>query len=166
MAFKFKLNGQEHVLGIKARRPELVATIDDKSYQVAEAGDLGDGGSLILNVDGQAYGVWRVATEHGIHLKVGGRSFFVEHEDEITAAQLDSGAGDIVRADMPGVVVSVIAAPATPVTAGQAVMVIESMKMQITIAAPRDGQIGEIHVSQNDTFDKGDDLITMRPLED
>jgi propionyl-CoA carboxylase alpha chain len=58
----------------------------------------------------------------------------------------DAVAGGSLLAPMPGTVVRVDVAVGDPVEAGQAVLVLEAMKMQHTVAAPHAGTITEINV--------------------
>jgi biotin carboxyl carrier protein len=51
---------------------------------------------------------------------------------------------------MPGTVVRVLAATGDTVTAGAALVVLEAMKMEHTVAAPVDGVVGELHVAPGD----------------
>ncbi|MEJ2885194.1 ATP-binding protein [Actinomycetospora aeridis] len=53
-------------------------------------------------------------------------------------------------APMPGTVVRVLAASGDAVTAGAALVVLEAMKMEHTVAAPVDGVVGEMHVVPGD----------------
>jgi len=52
-----------------------------------------------------------------------------------------------VRAPIPGVIVSIAVQPGDEVTAGQAVCVLEAMKMNNTIRAVRAGRIARVSVS-------------------
>jgi propionyl-CoA carboxylase alpha chain len=53
-------------------------------------------------------------------------------------------------APMPGTVVRVLAGTGDAVTAGAALVVLEAMKMEHTVAAPVDGVVGELHVAPGD----------------
>ena len=162
-SFKFLLDGTTHALNIAERRPDLTLTVDGRPHQVSEAGALGDD-CFLLTVDGVSYQVWRVWEGNRIHLKIGQRSISVGYEDAITAAQQEAGGGDILKAEMPGVVVSIDKQPGDPVLSGDIIMVIESMKMQINIIAPRDGVLEKVCVAVNEAFDKGAELAALVPL--
>ena len=66
-----------------------------------------------------------------------------------------------VRAIIPGVVVSVSVTPGDTVTAGQQLLVVEAMKMQNELRAPRAGTIEHVAVGAGATIDVGDVLLVI-----
>jgi biotin carboxyl carrier protein len=66
-----------------------------------------------------------------------------------------------LRAVIPGRILSVSVAPGDAVTAGQQVMVIEAMKMQNELRAPRDGVVGRVDAGPGRTVELGDLLLTL-----
>lgn len=66
-----------------------------------------------------------------------------------------------VRAIIPGVVVSVFVLPGEEVAAGQHLLVVEAMKMQNELRAPRDGTILRVAVGAGDTIEAGDLLLVI-----
>lgn len=159
-AFRFTLADDAHTVGIHARRPALVVDVDGVTHVVRETREH-DGDAVLLEVAGRSYRVWRTREGNRVHLHLGGRSFSVGYEDAITQARLEAGGDAEVRADMPGVVVAVHRAAGDPVSAGDTLLVIESMKMQINVVAPRDGVVETVHVEATQTFDKGAVLIAL-----
>lgn len=67
--------------------------------------------------------------------------------------------GNEVRAVMPGRVLTVNIAAGDVVTQGQPLLVVESMKMENTVASPRDGTIRVVHVAEGDTVQHGQTLV-------
>lgn len=74
-------------------------------------------------------------------------------------------ADDQIRAPMPGTVVVMHAAPGQAVTRGQALLVMESMKLETTVTAPRDGVLKAILVAKGQTFDRDALLVEFEPAE-
>jgi biotin carboxyl carrier protein len=72
-----------------------------------------------------------------------------------------SGTDGIVRALMPGRVISVSVSVGQSVTAGQAVLVMESMKMENTISAVRGGTVSAVLVGEGDSVQHGQILIEI-----
>ena len=68
----------------------------------------------------------------------------------------------IVRAPMPGLVVQVPVSVGQQVAAGEVLVVLESMKMENELLAPRQGVVKAIHVAAGDTPNLDDPLITLQ----
>ena len=74
----------------------------------------------------------------------------------------DAAAGaDRLLAPMPGRVVVVKAAPGDEVEAGQEVMVIEAMKMELSLKAPRAGKVAEVRAASGDFVDADTALVVL-----
>ena len=63
---------------------------------------------------------------------------------------------------MEGKVLEVCVAPGDAVKAGQKVVVIESMKMEVEISATRDGVVGEVLITKGDQLTDGQAVITIK----
>jgi acetyl-CoA/propionyl-CoA carboxylase biotin carboxyl carrier protein len=81
-----------------------------------------------------------------------------------SAAEDRESAGDgELRAPMPGQVLLVHAAPGDEVRAGDPVLVIESMKMELVLAAPMDGAVTELNVAVGDKVAVDQTLARVQP---
>ncbi|MGE4299057.1 MAG: biotin/lipoyl-containing protein [Desulfovibrionaceae bacterium] len=68
------------------------------------------------------------------------------------------GDGEEVKSPLPGLVTRLVAAPGSKVTSGQAIMVIEAMKMEVEVKSPVDGTLNCFAVSQGDQITAGQTL--------
>jgi biotin carboxyl carrier protein len=83
-------------------------------------------------------------------------------------ARRGRGAGhkhDTLEAQMPGVVRKVLVAVGETVERGQALVVLEAMKMEIQVAAPHAGVIEQIAVREGETVQRGQLLVDLREQE-
>ena len=78
------------------------------------------------------------------------------------AKPVAAAAGAIeVKASVPGKVFKVEASVGQTVKAGDAIVVLEAMKMEIPVVAPQDGIVAGINVAVGDTVENGDVLASM-----
>ena len=76
------------------------------------------------------------------------------HRDSVRAGLSGEGPARIV-APMPGKVVRILAAVGQQVEAGQGVIVVEAMKMENELRAPRDGVVKEVPVPEGHSVEAG-----------
>jgi 3-methylcrotonyl-CoA carboxylase alpha subunit len=88
-------------------------------------------------------------------------SAVVDEFDPIAHSTDAAHAGGGLAAPMPGKVVAFLAKAGDVVTLGQPLAVMEAMKMEHTIAAPRDGTIEELLYAVGDQVNEGGELLRM-----
>jgi 3-methylcrotonyl-CoA carboxylase alpha subunit len=62
---------------------------------------------------------------------------------------------------MPGRIVRVMSRAGEAVKKGQALLILEAMKMEHTITAPADGVVKEVHFAAGEQVLEGAELITL-----
>ena len=78
------------------------------------------------------------------------------------AAAPAAGAGAVkVSASVPGKVLKVVASVGQAVKAGDNIIILESMIMEIPVVAPQDGTVASIDTSEGASVENGDTLATM-----
>ncbi|WP_207799601.1 acetyl-CoA carboxylase biotin carboxyl carrier protein [Candidatus Cryosericum hinesii] len=73
-------------------------------------------------------------------------------------------AGDtsnLMKSPLPGKILKVFAAPGKAFKRGDTLLIIEAMKMENEILAPRDCVVGEVHVEVNQSVKTGEPLLRM-----
>lgn len=103
-----------------------------------------DGGATELTIDGRREQVWVVADRDTVFVHAFGRAWALDVIDPVEASLRTGPVADSAVAPMPGVLVSVAVAPGDQVSEGDTLAVIESMKMQTEIKAPRDGVVERV----------------------
>ena len=76
-------------------------------------------------------------------------------------AAAPAAGGTTVTASVPGKVFKVEASVGQAVKAGDAIVILEAMKMEIPVVAPVDGTVASINVAVGDAVENGDVLATM-----
>lgn len=161
MRAEFEIGGRTHSVEPVHRAGGLDLRIGERTYSVAVR--TLSNGEQVVTVDGRPYRVWVAGRGKTIFVHAGGHAWSVRAVDEVEAASA-GGSVDHLAAPMPGTVVSVKASPGAAVAAGDEVMVIESMKLETSITAPRDAVIAELPFEAGATFDKGSVLVRFEPV--
>ena len=70
-------------------------------------------------------------------------------------------AGEPVESPMPGTVLDVKVKPGDSVKAGDTLLVLEAMKMENAIVAPKDAKVVAVPVTKGQTVESGTVLVTL-----
>ncbi|QJD69805.1 acetyl/propionyl/methylcrotonyl-CoA carboxylase subunit alpha [Xanthomonas campestris pv. badrii] len=146
-------------------RRDLGVRRDGDAWQVTQAGHThtlryhAQDQYIRVEVDGRQ---WQVqALRDGATLSLIGttqRAAFHHHDALIEADQPAHDAGGLT-APMPGRIVSLVAAVDQPVSRGQALVVLEAMKMEHTLHAPSDGTVKRYLVAEGELVADGVALV-------
>ncbi len=77
------------------------------------------------------------------------------------AAPVAAAAGEKVNSPMPGTILNVLVKVGDTVTEGQNLMVLEAMKMENDILAPKAGKVAQVAVTKGSTVATGDLLAVI-----
>lgn len=100
-------------------------------------------------------------------VRIGSWSYEVEPEQpgggdsRSGAAAAERGGRTTIRSVMPGRVLRVLIAPGQKVAARQGLVVVEAMKMENEVTAPRDGVVREVKVAPGRTVETGEVLAVI-----
>jgi propionyl-CoA carboxylase alpha chain len=162
------LEGRDTEVEVRLEAGRLVLEVDGRRLD-ADFHRLPDGEVYSLLVNGRSHEVRVSPASQGVDVTLRGVRLPVEvrHplEKMVQATKRASGAGEgeTVAAPMPGMVVALRVKPGESVTAGQAVAVVEAMKMQNELAARHGGVVSAVLVRERDAVSAGQALIRIRP---
>jgi biotin carboxyl carrier protein len=83
-------------------------------------------------------------------------------KEAVPVASAEIGEGTVINAPMPGTILDIKVSIGDVVKRGQAVVVLEAMKMENDIVATCDGKITSILVNKGDTVNSSDPLVTIQ----
>lgn len=145
------------------------STVDGKSFQ-ADIIEFKDGRFHILrnNRSYTAEILQHHVEEKSFVIKVNNSVFTIsvrdKYDDLLREMGIDITAGKKVndlKAPMPGLVLNVLVSDGQSVAKGDAILVLEAMKMENIIKAPADGVIKKVAVVKGDKVEKNQVMITM-----
>ena len=103
-------------------------------------------------------------------VRVNGKSYTVEVAESgqlaavaptPAAAPASSGAGEAVNAVLAGNIFKVHVAPGAVVEKDDPLLVVEAMKMETVISAPKSGTVTDVFVKEGDAVAVGDALVAI-----
>lgn len=104
-----------------------------------------------------------------VHFELNGQAREVRVRDESVAVEVTTrekanpADPSHIGASMPGTILKVFVRPGDSVVKGQSLMVIEAMKMEMTVHAPAEGEVQRVPVNEGDRVESGDLLVVIRP---
>ena len=147
--------GREGVLKVVVDGQEIQLTIMDDG----EGNDQG----WCRTSDGRSHRFLLSWVGEELHLWLDGYLFIYQRVDARRPDRREqSAAGDDILAPMPGTVSEILVQVGDRVERGQTVMIMESMKMELLIAAHRDGVVLRLAVEPGSQVDKGMRLLEMQ----
>lgn len=165
MHHAFKLNDAEHNLelsrGAEGYRLHLADQIVPTDLRI------GADGRAWLTLDGAHHEVVIAIRGDDVFVHFEGEAYQLRYEHPLKRlAEAGQGAAeDKVLAPMPGSIVAVQIKVGDAVVKGQTLLVMESMKMETTITAPRDGVIEAVTYDKGQTFDRDALLLSLVAIE-
>jgi biotin carboxyl carrier protein len=166
-----------------ARELDLEVRVKGEHLEVAIAGEAGASTSLHADVtalpDGEVYSLLIDGRVHEVSVEEEGDAIFVtlhgtrhrvlvRHPLEKTLRAVQkagpAASGETITSPIPGLVVAIKVAPGESVAAGQAVAVVEAMKMQNELTAQVGGVVETVFVTERQTVESGAKLLRLGPL--
>jgi 3-methylcrotonyl-CoA carboxylase alpha subunit len=96
----------------------------------------------------------------------GAEALVVGVPDPLAVAGEAAAHGDDLLAPMPGLVKHLDAAAGQAVARGERLVVLEAMKMEHALLAPRDGVIAEVMVAEGAQVTDGTVILRLEPVDE
>jgi 3-methylcrotonyl-CoA carboxylase alpha subunit len=133
--------------------------------QVARVKRVGDG-RLSIRLDGETFtaaAVRRRGNDGGIDYTLfadgGSRRLRLVDPLDVTQYEAVAGVEGAVRSPLPGKIIDLRVKPGDTVSKGQALLVLEAMKMEHTLVAPADGKVKAVRYGPGEQVAEGAELV-------
>lgn len=142
MKFTYTYRGSVHTVELLPAGTTYTAIVDGETVAApSEALVAKQGSSVWVNLAGRTYELQRMAGR-GVGQAAGSRE-------------------RVLRAPMPGQVRQVLVSEGETVATGQALLILEAMKMEIRIQAPQAAKVARLAVSPGQSVDKDQTLVEL-----
>ncbi|MCB9867265.1 MAG: hypothetical protein H6816_11620 [Phycisphaerales bacterium] len=121
------------------------------------------GGCSVLRRDDEVFPYYAARRENRLHLWIGGRTYAFEIADATRRARpaVASGVLADLTAPMPGTVRAIRVSAGDAFAAHDPLVILESMKMEMTLSAPAGGRVGAVCCAVGDLVDMGAVLLEL-----
>jgi 3-methylcrotonyl-CoA carboxylase alpha subunit len=156
--FVFAAEGEAHPVRLLFLESGLRIIANGRASELA--GERLPDGRLLVRLDRRTFKARAVRSGHDWHVFCEGDYRRLSLKQELAGAGDEAGTGSLA-APMPGRVVKVMTERGAKVTRGQALLILEAMKMEHTITAPADGVVKDIHYGAGEQVLEGAELISL-----
>ena len=146
---KLSLSGKEVILDMLAESENSFHVIHENvgyDVYIVEKNDATK--TYVISVNGNQY-------------TLQAKSKFDELLDQLGMSSLDEVKADNLKAPMPGLVLDILVEPGTVLAKGDAVLVLEAMKMENNIKSPAEGVVKSIDIKKGQAVEKNQVLISF-----
>lgn len=167
MKYYAQVGEKEYECRLEAENGQLFVVVAGQRYR-ADLRHIPRSHAYSLLLDGKSYEFTLHEADGEIELSGGAGLFHVRVEDARTHAARaktadarEVGGVHTIRAVMPGIVRELRVQAGDPVAKGDALLILEAMKMQNEIRADHAGTVKCVHVAAEETVDKGAKLVDI-----
>ena len=166
MEFEFLLNDVLQQISLEKKEGFYVFSDGEKTYE-ADIQQISPHQISVL-IDDVSFQIYTAKDKDSRYFLVDGQQFVVKEpteqvEDFRKGEERTSEGTLLVKAPMPGKVIKICVSEKDEVRKNQTLAIVEAMKMENEIKAPKDGTIKDIHVSAGDLVDSEMPLIELEP---
>ena len=166
---RFKSNASDQVLEIGLARgnsgqsSEYHAEIDGRKIDIDAV--KGEDGRGWIRSHGRTHEYFFIRTDHQIQIWLGGRTYTLELQQSGARRAGHENGSDSVRneitAPMPGTILKVNVAPGQHFEAHSPLVIMESMKMEMTLTAPHEGRVKDVLCKVGQLVEMGTVLVRL-----
>ena len=154
MNYKFNFLEKTHKINLEKVDDLFKVIINDK--QEYEISDVEVESNLIsFKADDKLHNIYCFSDKDKTHLSIDGENYTLELAKDISTKSKSGKQhkGDSVSSPMPGLLVKVPVSVGDKVKSGDTLAIVEAMKMQNELPAPRDGIIKKINGKEGEQVD-------------
>jgi biotin carboxyl carrier protein len=165
MKLTLEINGRAERIDILTGAPQCQFQLGEGAVREAQV-DIAEPGVYAVLLDGRSYDVYvEESPSGGLVVDIGGHHFEIAVRDPRAwspqAARAGGAAVQTIVSPMPGKIVRVLVAVGDEVEKGQAIVVVEAMKMQNELKANRAGRVLALPAKEGATVTAGELLATI-----
>lgn len=163
MNFSFWLDNKEFKINLEERgKNNIQVSLGGRKYHVAV--ELLSEDEVLLNIDGKIYNIIINSNSSSSYsVYINGKFFQIEKKSawQMLRRKEERVKKRDIKTTMPGRIIKILVREGERVKEGQAVLVLEAMKMQNEIKSPQSGIITKLNPKTSDSVETGSILFSV-----
>lgn len=164
MQFTYEYTGESYTINLERQADgTLKANIGANEYKVSASAAVDN--AYLLRINGERFLAHTAADAEAHYVHVNGTQFKLEKTTGQRRKRKGAAQAGDLSAEMPGQVIEVRVVVGANVQAGDVLVILEAMKMEIRITAPYAGIVEKVFVNTGTIVDRGQILVEVKPTE-
>ena len=168
--YRFELDGEIHNIILEESEQGFSIVLDEIDLGIYDITTEGIPGLFSLLLDKEPTRAYVQRDGRTYNVTVGDRTFSIQETLGNQRARSSVGSRQdpigIISAPLAGVIIEIKFVKGDTFSEGQAILIIEAMKMQNEIQAPMAGKITSIHFKPGDRVESGDVVVEYDEVDD
>lgn len=153
----YQIDAEKRTAAVEPAGDGFTVRVGESTYFIKARA--GEHGRLDLEVDGRRLRAYVARSGPLRYVAVGGQVWTLRPPDPRRQGREQSGGS--LEAAMPGRVLDVLVQPGAAVHKSDTLVLLEAMKMELRIAAPRDGIVTAVRCAPGDVVERGQALVEV-----
>jgi 3-methylcrotonyl-CoA carboxylase alpha subunit len=164
MKFQYSAGNQTHIVDLESEQNGYRAVVDGTPLEFELISE--DRGRLTLRFGDEVKTLYWAAEGDRCWIAFEGCTYLLEKPaaGETRSSSGDTSQESVLRAPMPAQVSELFIQPGDEVEAGEILLVLEAMKMEIQLRTPHGGKIGKVYVAPGESVDRNQVLVDLEEL--
>lgn len=162
MQYQLSYLNEQHSIDVREDKDEFIVTIGQNVFHFKDCSV--EGHQVRYRFKGEARRMYFGQDGDKYYLAVDGEYYMLEKAKASTQGYADTATGkNSVTSSMPGLLVKMPVKVGETVKAGDTLAIVEAMKMQNELHAPRDGVVNRVNFQEGDQVDAFEPIVELEP---
>jgi 3-methylcrotonyl-CoA carboxylase alpha subunit len=164
MELEFGIAQKYYSLSIQKKNEHYQAKVGEQNFELKAISITPN--CIMLIDENRTQRIYLAATKEKTFIHLNGRQYIVDHpqQKEKTSYQSDEHLAEAdhgIYAPMPGKILKIFVQENQAVAAKQNLVIVEAMKMEHSVRAPRNGIVKKLNFKEGDLVDTGQEILEL-----
>lgn len=163
MEIRFKFLSNTYTLQLEKEKDKYKITINGRTYGICDLRNMTN--VIQFKIDNEYFNIFYAEDKDKKYVAVDGEYYVIEPEksEKVKSGAVTAERSNSVVSPMPGLLVKIPVKIGDTVTAGTTLAIVEAMKMQNELRAPKDGIVKKINYKEGEQIDAFVPIVELEP---